>query len=101
MTTNERASQSRLSTDLEMLYARVKGKSLTLAELKQSLKGHGSAMLRVLLALPFCFVAIPGLSTPFGIAICLIGACLVIGREPCLPGSSCVGVYRPPVWLNY
>src|ERR1700730_2937447 len=69
MTTNERASQSRLSTDLEMLCARVKGKSLTLAELKQSLKGHGSAMLRVLLALPFCFVAIPGLSTPFGIAI--------------------------------
>ena len=85
MTTNERASQSRLSTDLEMLHARVKGKSLTLAELKQSLKGHGSGMLLVLLALPFCFVAIPGLSTPFGIAICLIGACLVIGREPCLP----------------
>jgi hypothetical protein len=85
MTTNERASQSRLSTDLEMLHARVKGKSLTLAELKQSLKGRGSAMLLVLLALPFCFVAIPGLSTPFGIAICLIGACLVIGREPCLP----------------
>ena len=42
-------------------------------------------MLLVLLALPFCFIAIPGLSTPFGIAICLIGSCLVIGREPCLP----------------
>jgi hypothetical protein len=62
-----------------MLHARVKGKSLTLAELKQSLKGRGSAMLLVLLGLPFCFVAIPGLSTPFGIAICLIGACLAIG----------------------
>src|ERR1700737_2261755 len=85
MTTNESASQSRLSTDLEMLHARVKGRSLTLAELKQSLKGRGSAMLLVLLALPFCFIAIPGLSTPFGIAICLIGACLVIGREPWLP----------------
>src|ERR1700737_571898 len=84
MTPNERASQS-LSTDREMLYARVKGKSLTLAELKQSLKGRGSAMLLILLALPFCFVAIPGLSTPFGIAICLIAACLVMGREPCLP----------------
>jgi hypothetical protein len=67
------------------LIARVKGKSLTLAELKQSLKGRGSAMLLILLALPFCFIAIPGLSTPFGIAICLIGACLVIGREPWLP----------------
>ena len=85
MTTNESASQSQLSTDLEMLHARVKGRSLTLAELKQSLKGRGSAMLLVLLALPFCFIAIPGLSTPFGIAICLIGACLVIGREPWLP----------------
>jgi len=85
MTTSESASQPRLSTDLEMLHACVKGKSLSLAELQQSLKGRGSAMLLILLALPFCFIAIPGLSTPFGIAICLIGACLVIGREPWLP----------------
>jgi hypothetical protein len=86
MTTTESGSQSQLSTDLEILRTRVKGKSLTLAELKESLKGRGSAMLLILLALPFCFIAIPGLSTPFGIAICLIGACLVIGREPWLPG---------------
>src|ERR1700741_4531922 len=85
MTTNEGASQPRLSTDLEMLHARLKGKSLTLAELKQALKGHGSAILMILLALPFCFIAIPGLSTPFGIAICLIGGCLAMGREPWLP----------------
>ena len=85
MTTNESASQPRLSTDLEMLHARVKGKSLTLDELKQLLNGRGSAMLLILLALPFCFIAIPGLSTPFGIAICLIGAFLMIGREPWLP----------------
>ena len=39
MTTHGSTSQSQLSTDLEMLHARVKGKSLTLAELKQSLKG--------------------------------------------------------------
>jgi hypothetical protein len=85
MTTNESASQPRLSTDLQMLHSRVKDKSFTLAELKQSLKGRGAAMLLVLLALPFCFIAIPGLSTPFGIAICFIGACLMIGREPWLP----------------
>jgi hypothetical protein len=85
MTTTESGSQPRLSTDLEMLHGRLKGKSLTLAELKQSLKGRGSAMLLVLLALPFCFIAIPGLSTPFGIAICLIGACLAMEREPWLP----------------
>jgi hypothetical protein len=85
MINNESASQSQLSTELEMLHARVKGKSLTLTELKQALKGRGSAMLLILLALPFCFIPIPGLSTPFGIAICVIGACLVIGREPWLP----------------
>jgi hypothetical protein len=44
MTTNESASQPRLSADLEMLHARVKGKSLTLAELKQSLKGRGAEL---------------------------------------------------------
>ena len=85
MTNSKSAPKSQLSTDLEILQARVKGKSLTFAELKQALKGRGSAMLLVLLALPFCFFPIPGLSIPFGIAICLIGACLVIGCEPWLP----------------
>jgi len=42
-------------------------------------------MVLILLALPFCFVAIPGLSMPFGITICLIGTSLAIGREPWLP----------------
>ena len=78
-------SRSHLSTDLETLHARVKGKPITLAELKHALQSRGSAMLLILLALPFCFVAIPGLSMPFGIAISLIGACLTIGREPWLP----------------
>jgi len=85
MTTDQSSSQSHLSTDLETLHARVKDKALTLAELKQALKGRGSVMLLSLLALSFCFVAIPGLSTPFGIAIGLIGVCLAIGREPWLP----------------
>ena len=50
MTTNESAFQSQLSTDLEMLHARVKGKSLTVDELKQLLNGRGSPMLLILLA---------------------------------------------------
>jgi len=78
-------SRSHLSTDLETLHARVKGKPISLAELKHALQSRGSAMLLILLALPFCFVAIPGLSMPFGIAISLIGACLAIGREAWLP----------------
>jgi tellurite resistance protein TerC len=85
MTTEQSTCRPRLSTDLENLHARVQGRPVTLAELKQSLEDRGAAMLLVLLALPFCVIAIPGLSTPFGIAICVIGACLVIGREPWLP----------------
>jgi hypothetical protein len=85
MTTDQNYSQPHLSTDLEALHARVKDQALTLAELKQALKGRGSAMLLILLALPFCFVAIPGLSMPFGIAISLIGVCQATGREPWLP----------------
>src|SRR6266403_2498324 len=81
MMTDRSSFQSRLSTDLETLHARVKDRALTLAEVKQALKGRGSAILLILLALPFCFVAIPGLSMPFGIAIGLIGASLAIGRE--------------------
>jgi hypothetical protein len=85
MTTDQNTRHSHLSADLEVLHDRLKGKSLTIGELKQGLKARGSAMLLVLLAFPFCFIAIPGLSMPFGIAICLIGTCLVIGREPWLP----------------
>jgi len=85
MTTDRSSFQPRLSTDLETLHARLKDRALTLAELKQALRGRGPAILLILLALPFCFVAIPGLSMPFGIAICLIGARLAIGREPWLP----------------
>ncbi len=51
MTTDKVTSQSHLSTDLEILQARVKGQSLTLTELKQALKGRDSAMLLALLAL--------------------------------------------------
>jgi hypothetical protein len=85
MMTDQSFSQSRLSADLETLHARLKDKALTLAEVEQALGGRGPAILLILLALPFCFVAIPGLSVPFGIAICLIGARLAVGREPWLP----------------
>jgi hypothetical protein len=84
MTTTHR-SLSRLSTELEALQTRIGDQSFTLGELKQALKSRGTAIMLILLALPFCFIAIPGLSMPFGVAICLIGAGMVIGREPWLP----------------
>jgi hypothetical protein len=85
MITNTPGLPSRLSADLETLHTRLKDQALTLGELKHALQGRGTAVLLILLALPFCFIAIPGLSTPFGIAIGLIGACMVLGLEPWLP----------------
>jgi hypothetical protein len=85
MTNETHSVQAPLSTDLEALRTRMKDQSLTLGDLKQALKGRGWATLLILLALPFCFVAIPGLSTPFGVAIGFIGAYIAIGREPRLP----------------
>ncbi len=42
-------------------------------------------MLLLLLALPFCFLPVPGLSTPFGFAVLLIGIRLTFGQKPWLP----------------
>jgi hypothetical protein len=84
-TTQSTPASSRLSAELEALRARTQGQSLTLGELHRALDARGPALLLLLLALPFCVIAIPGLSTPFGLAIGLIGACLALGREPRLP----------------
>ena len=76
----------RLSTDLRKLLAEAAGRSMTLGELEQMLKGRGFGMLLLLLALPFTFpIAIPGLSVPFGLVIMLIGVRLAAGRQPWLP----------------
>src|ERR1700751_1774932 len=85
MTTDSQNMRSRLSTELEAFRARTKDQALTLGELKQAVRPRGPAMLLILLALPFCFVAIPGLSIPFGIAISCIGVRMMIGHEPWLP----------------
>ncbi len=81
----ERMPALRLSSDLEALRARSSGRSLTVDELEKALKGRGFAMLLLLLALPFCFIPVPGLSTPFGIAVFLIGIRIAAGQKPWLP----------------
>src|SRR5258708_14281230 len=85
MTTDKHCLQSPLSTELEVLRLNLKDQSLTLDKLKQALAHRGWAMLLVILSLPFCFVAIPGLSIPFGISICCIVLRMMIGRGPWLP----------------
>jgi hypothetical protein len=76
---------SRLSGDLEALLAESVGNPLTVEELQNALKGRGVAMLLLLLALPFCFIPVPGLSTPFGVAVLLMGIRIALGQTPWLP----------------
>lgn len=76
---------SRLSADLAALLDRSAGKSMTVGDLQTELKGRGVAMLLLLLSLPFCFLPVPGLSTPFGIAVLLLGSRIALGQTPWLP----------------
>lgn len=76
----------RLSTDLRELLAEAAGRSLTIGELEEILKGRGFALFILLLSIPFCFpIAIPGLSIPFGIVITFLGLRIAFGRKPKLP----------------
>jgi hypothetical protein len=74
-----------LSADLTALLQSSCDHAMTVDELHGALKGRGIAMLLLLLALPFCFIPIPGLSTPFGFAIMVIGIRIAGRRTPWLP----------------
>jgi hypothetical protein len=83
--TPEDAPPPPLSSDLKALLLSSSAHSMTLEQLHGALKGRGVAMLLLLLALPFCFLPIPGLSTPFGLAILLIGFRIACRQTPWLP----------------
>ena len=60
--------------------------TVTLREVLGLLHGRGYVLLVMLLALPFCTpVPLPGLSTPFGLIITIIGVRLALGAKPWLP----------------
>lgn len=62
--------------------------TVTLREVIGLLHGRGFVLLLLLLALPFSTpVPLPGLSTPFGLIIALIGVRLAIGAKPWLPAK--------------
>lgn len=77
----------RLSADLRELLLETAGRSMTLGELEDILKGRGFGLFLLLMALPFVFpIPLPGLSVPFGIVIVLVGLRIALGRKPSLPG---------------
>lgn len=60
--------------------------SLSVGEILSILSGKGKSVVLVLLSLPFCQpIQIPGLSTPFGIAIAFVGLRLAFGKHIWLP----------------
>ncbi|MEI6035553.1 MAG: exopolysaccharide biosynthesis protein [Verrucomicrobiae bacterium] len=64
----------RLSRALRELADSLPGERTQLGDLMDRLQGRVYTLLLVLLCLPFCQpIALPGLSTPFGVVIALLG----------------------------
>ena len=76
----------KLSEELADLRARLGAKPMPLREVIHSLRGRAYTLLVILLALPFITpIPLPGLSTPFGLAIAFIALRLALGQRPWLP----------------
>ena len=78
-------STNPLSQDLTTLLADAQGQPLSVGEIEDMLKGRGFALFLMLLSAPFLVPNIPGLSTPFGAAIGLMGLRMALGHKPSLP----------------
>jgi hypothetical protein len=80
------AGPRKLSEELAELRERSAERALSLREVIRVLRGRAYLLLVILLALPFLTpIPLPGLSTPFGLAIGLIAFRLVLGQRPWLP----------------
>ena len=82
----DRERPRKLSDELAMILREFEVENVTLREVLGLLHGRGFVLLIMLLALPFCTpVPLPGLSTPFGLIIAIVGARIVFGAKPWLP----------------
>jgi hypothetical protein len=81
--------RSRLSSQVRALATQCReGGEVTLGEVADLLQGRALHLLLVILSLPFCIpVPIPGLSTPFGMVIVLLGLRLIFRSSDGLPGE--------------
>jgi len=77
---------ARLSVELADIAKAAKETGVTLGELITRLQGRAYTLLLVLLPLPFCQpISLPGLSTPFGVVIALLGLRFALRQKPWLP----------------
>jgi hypothetical protein len=77
----------RLSEEIDSLLDELRhGQPVRLGEVITVLHGRAYTLLLIVLAAPFCTpVPLPGVSTPFGALIALIGLRLSLGQKPWLP----------------
>lgn len=75
-----------LSDDLRSVLARAAGGPMTVAGIVDVLKDRGFNILIIFMALPFCQpVTPPGMSTPFGLVMLLLGLRIALRQPPWLP----------------
>lgn len=79
----------RLSVQVRELAAQCReGEDVTLGQAAAVLQGRSLHLLLIILALPFCLpIPLPGLSTPFGVVILLLGLRLTFRSSNTLPGE--------------
>jgi hypothetical protein len=76
----------RLSVELFELCQTLEETELSMGELIDRLQGRVYTLLLVFLSLPFCQpIALPGVSTPFGVVIALLGLRFGLRKKPWLP----------------
>jgi hypothetical protein len=76
----------KLSDEFALILKEFEVETVTLREVLGLLHGRGYVVLVMLLALPFCQpLPLPGLSTPLGLIIAMIGGRLALGHKPWLP----------------
>lgn len=75
-----------LEEDILLLQNKGKDTALTIGEILDILSEKGQLLIILFFSLPFCQpIQIPGLSTPFGIAIAFIGLRMAFGKYVWLP----------------
>jgi len=76
----------KFSQELQGLARQFADRPAHLFEILTATRGRGFGLLLFLIGLPFITpIPLPGLSTPFGLVVLVIGARLAIGRQPWLP----------------
>jgi hypothetical protein len=77
---------TRLSADLDHLLRHAsRSHGMSIGQIEAELRGRGFDILIILMSIPFVVPMLPGLSTPFGLAIAVMGIRLASLKRPWLP----------------